>query len=114
MISTKARASNGKNNAIATHALMINIPEVSPLLVTLVFVSWVKLSNEEYIVTSGQTNHLDFLIRSAIVVEVLAAKKSLHFFNHSWSVPARLTRSPVARDVFSHHQVIVSKVVIIA
>jgi len=74
-ISTNANAISGKNSAIATSDLMIKIPEVPDAEVILVSVSWAKLSSEEYIVTSGQTNHLDFWIRLEIVKESVPLKK---------------------------------------
>jgi len=82
-IKTTAKASNGKNNAIATQVLMRNIPEVSQMVVTLVSVSCAKFNKEEYIVTSGPTNHFDLLMRSEIVIESLAAKKLAHLTNQS-------------------------------
>lgn len=45
-ISTSANAIKGKNNANATQALMIKIPEVSQILEVLLSVSWVKLRSE--------------------------------------------------------------------
>jgi hypothetical protein len=48
--------------------LIKKIPEVSPMVVTLASVSCAKFNSEEYIVTSGPTNHLDLLIRSEIVI----------------------------------------------
>ena len=68
MISTTAKASNGKNSAIATKVLIRNTPEVSHMEVTLESVSCAKFKSEEYIVTSGPTNHLDFLMRSEVVI----------------------------------------------
>lgn len=71
------------------------------MLVTLVSVSWAKLSNEEYMVTSGHTNHLDLLISSDIVVEVLAPKKLLHETNPACSFPhLKLNKLPVTRLLF--------------
>ncbi|MEI8008051.1 MAG: hypothetical protein WCI00_00980 [bacterium] len=55
--------------------MMIKIPEVPDAEVIFVSVSWAKLSSEEYIVTSGQTNHLDFWIRLEIVKESVPLKK---------------------------------------
>ena len=54
---------------------MIKIPEVHDAEVTLVSVSWAKLRSEEYMVTSGPTNHLDFWIRVEIVKESVPLKK---------------------------------------
>ena len=54
---------------------MIKMPEVPDAEETLVSVSCAKLSNEEYIVTSGPTNHLDFWIRVEIVKESVPLKK---------------------------------------
>jgi hypothetical protein len=45
-INTTANAISGKNNAIATQVLMINIPEVSQMLETLLSESCAKLSKE--------------------------------------------------------------------
>ena len=74
---------SGKNSAMATRDLMMKIPEVSPIVVTLASVSWAKLSNEEYMVTKGPTNHLDLLMRLDIVIAELASKNQLHFANPS-------------------------------
>lgn len=69
---------------MAIPVLMRKMPEVSEMEVTLVSVSCAKFNKEEYIVTSGQTNPLDCLMRSEMVSEELAAKKSLHWTNPSW------------------------------
>lgn len=55
---------------MATRALMRKIHDVSPIVV-LVSVSSAKLSRDEYIVTSGPTNHLDLLMSSEMVIEVV-------------------------------------------
>lgn len=112
-ISTRANAMSGKNRAIATKDLIIKTPEVSHSVVTLASVSCAKLSNEEYIVANGQTNHFDLLISSEIVIEVLAAKRSLHFFSPSCPVDARLISSHVNVALFSRHHVRPSKEYII-
>lgn len=49
---------------------MRKIHDVSPIVV-LVSVSSAKLSRDEYIVTSGPTNHLDLLMSSEMVIEVV-------------------------------------------
>lgn len=65
---TSASARSGKKSAIAIPVLMINIHDVSQLLVTLVSESSAKFNNEEYIITKGPTNHLDLLMMLEIVV----------------------------------------------
>ena len=67
-INTNAKAINGKKSAIATHALIRKTPDVSHIVVMLESVSCAKFKSEEYIVTSGPTNHLDFFIRSEVVI----------------------------------------------
>ena len=64
---------------------MMKTPEVHAVEVILVSVSCARLSNEEYMVTSGQTNHLDFWIRVAILnvsappkIALPVAKTALH------------------------------------
>ena len=53
---------------------MRNIPEVSQIEVTLVSVSCAKFRSEEYMVTSGQTNHFDLLMRLEMVNDVVSPK----------------------------------------
>lgn len=60
---------------------MIKIPEVPEVVVILVLLSCAKLRREEYIVTNGQTNHLDFWIRLAIVKESVPLKKAFPVVN---------------------------------
>lgn len=62
---------------------MRNMPEVSQMVVTLVSVSCAKFRSEEYMVTSGPTNHLDFLMRSDMVIAVLSSKSPFHFTIHA-------------------------------
>ena len=64
-IRTTANANKGKNNQ-TPNAILISISQlISPNEVSvLVFAISVKLSNDEYIVTSGPTNPLDLSISS--------------------------------------------------
>ena len=64
---------------------MINIPDVHEVFVTLASVSCAKFNNEEYIVTRGQTNHFDFLIRSEIVIATTLSESNhvVHHCDHS-------------------------------
>jgi len=95
---------SGKNSAIATNDLMMKIPEVHADEVTLVSVSCAKLSNEEYMVTSGQTNHLDFSISVAMVKEVVSPKNILPVANAPM-FDEIFMRLPVVYDLVSHHVV---------
>lgn len=97
---------SGKNSAIATNDLMIKIPEAHDVEVILVSVSCAKLSNEEYIVTSGQTNHLDFSISVAMVKEVVSPKNMVPVAN-AVALDEMLMRFPVVYGLVSH-QVVVS------
>ena len=60
---------------------MIKIPEVHEVVVILVLLSCAKLSSEEYIVTKGPTNHLDFWIRLAMVKESVPLKNVFPIVN---------------------------------
>lgn len=72
---------SGKKSARATTAFMIKIPEVHDAEVTVALLSCEKLSKEEYMVTSGPTNHLDFWIILEIVKELLPLRKVSHWAN---------------------------------
>lgn len=60
---------------------MIKIPEVHEADVTLASVSCAKFNSEEYMVTSGPTNHLDFWIRLEMVRESVPLKKAFPVAN---------------------------------
>lgn len=88
----------------------MKIPEVSPRVVTLASVSCVKFKSEEYIVTSGPTNHLDLLMRSEIVSEALEMKRLLHLVNQSLVAcedqESILTSVLVTRSKFCHQEIL--------
>ena len=86
---------------------MIKIPEVPDAEVTLVSVSCAKLRSEEYIVTSGPTNPLDFWIRVEIVKESVPLKKRFPVTNAD-SHDQIYIRLPVISGLL-FHQVILSK-----
>ena len=93
-MSTRANAISGKKSAIATNALMMNMPEVPETEVTEELVSSVKLSNEAYIVTNGQTNPLDFCMMVDKESVLLHEKKASHVANAA-SQRLRSTSLPV-------------------
>ncbi len=62
-IRTTAKASSGKKSMTAKATLMIISAETAHRVRTGVSVICAKLSNEEYIVTSGPTNPLDLSTR---------------------------------------------------
>jgi hypothetical protein len=81
-INTTASANKGKNNQIANTALIIISPLISQNEVSVsVFAISVKLSNDEYIVTSGPTNHFDLSMR-------LLSDRARSLLRRSSSVPA--------------------------